>query len=193
MSQKFKKIILHNSGFTLAELIITLGITVLILSLVISAYILSQQAFRKSYFRYELNQNSRVFIDRLTREIRQAPKITTILPETSEEAGSEIMFQNGHSTEETLYIKYYLAGSDLKRQEICYYFSSAPGTCVIWNAIDGLGNPPQENILADNIIAEYIESLKFYNGGSNVIDVEAIFKKNEERVYNYSKISGRNL
>lgn len=193
MSHKFKKIILHNSGFTLAELIITLGITILILSLVISAYILSQQAFRKSYARYEINQNSRVFIDRLTREIRQTPELVTILPATLEEAVSEIMFQNGHNTEEILYIKYYLSSSNLKRKEICYYFSSDPNTCVIWNTVDGLGNPPQENVLEDNIVAEYIELLKFYSGGGNVINAEAVFLKNGERVYNCSKINGRNL
>ncbi|MFH1192022.1 MAG: hypothetical protein V1655_00960 [bacterium] len=188
MLKNFKK---SESGFTLSELIITLGITVLIFSLVISAYILSQQAFRKSYFKYELNQNSRVFVDRLTREIRQTPKIITTLSEALEGAGSEIMFQNGHTSEKISYIKYYLAGCDLKRQEICYYFSD-PATCVIWNTTDGLGNPPQENIM-ENIVAEYIESLKFYNGGGNVIDVEAVFLKNGERIYNHSKISGRNL
>ncbi len=186
------KILKTENGFSLAELIITLGITILIFSLVISTYILSQQAFRKSYFRYELNQNSRVFIDRLTREIRQTPKIVTTLPETLETAVSEIEFQNGHNTNEILYTKYYLSGSDLKRQEICYYLSSNPSTCVLWNTTDGIGNPPQENIRED-IVAEYIETLKFYNGGNNVIIAEAVFLKNGEKIYNYSRINGRNL
>lgn len=181
---------MEETGFTLSELIITLSITMVILILIVSIYILSQRAFRKSQTRYELIQNARVFTDRITRELRQTPEIVTILPETSSGAPSEIMFQNGHNTATISYIKYYLDGADLKRQELHYYFS--PETFVKWNADDGFGGNPTESIDEDILVGEYANSLSFF-GSANTINIETNFSKNGENNYIATKIAGRNL
>ncbi|MFH0854522.1 MAG: hypothetical protein V1891_03445 [bacterium] len=182
----------NQLGFTLSELIITLSVTLVILMLIVSIFILSQRAFRKSQTRYELIQNTRVFTDKLSRELRQTSEIVTILPETVLDAPSEIMFKNGHNISEITYIKYYKSGTDLKRQELYYYFESNPETYVQWNADDGFGGSPIEAINEDNLIGEYINSLSFFRS-QNIINIEANFSKNGENNYMATKISGRNL
>lgn len=183
---------MEEDGFTLSELIITLSITMVILILIVSVYILSQRAFRKSQTRYELIQNARVFTDKITRELRQTGEIVTILTETSIGAPSEIMFQNGHNTATISYIKYYLDSADLKRQELHYYFASDPVTFVKWNADDGFGVTPTESIDEDILVGEYANSLSFF-GAANIINIKANFSKNGENNYIATKISGRNL
>ncbi|MFH1029761.1 MAG: hypothetical protein V1770_00700 [bacterium] len=182
----------NESGFTLSELIITLGISLVILMLITSVYILSQSAFRKSQTRYELIQNARVFIDKITRELRQTPEIVTILPETISGAPSEIIFQDGHDGSKISYVKYYLFGADLKRQISHYYFIADPLTYVKWNAEDGFGGTPLEVVDEDDLVGEYLNSIFFF-GSSNIVNIEANFSKNGENNYIATKIAGRNL
>lgn len=187
------KKISSQKGFTLSELTITLSITILVFILLLSTYILSQQSFRKSYDKYEIVQNARVFNERLARELRQTPEIVTALAENADSAISEIKFQDGHDTSQIRYINYYKSGSNIRRQELYYYFDSDPLTGVKWNQLDPSGNPPSEmTILHDNLVGEYIDKLLFY-GKDKLVNVDSCFLKNNEKIYIHSKITGRNL
>lgn len=181
----------NQSGFTLSEIIITLDIAVIVFSLIVTIYVLCKYTFQKSQIKYELIQNARVFTDKITRELRQTPEVVTILPETSTGAPSEIMFQDGHNNLTIIYIKYYISGSNLNRQELHYYFTSDPATYVRWNADNGFGGPT-EAVDSDNLVGEYINSLSFF-GSQNIINIEANFAKNGENNYIATKVAGRNL
>lgn len=181
----------NQLGFTLSEIIITLNISLVIFSLIVTIYVLCLYSFRRSQTKYELIQNARVFTDKITRELRQTKEIVTILPETASGAPSEIMFQNGHDAENITYVKYYTANTDLKRQELYYYFESDPETYVRWNAVDVFGEPPIE-VIDDNLVGEYVNSLSFF-GLQNIINIEANFLKNGENNYIATKVAGRNL
>ncbi|MFC1612941.1 PilW family protein [Patescibacteria group bacterium] len=182
----------HLTGFTLAELMIVLGITLLVFILLINTYILSQRAYIKSSNRYEIVQNSRVFIDRISRELRQSPELVTILPETIAGAPFEIIFQDGHNGTIIKYIKYYLINSDLYRQISHYSFPENPTIFVQWNSENGFGESPVETIETDEIIGEYVDSLIFY-GINNLINIEAVFSKHGENINIYTQVAGRNL
>jgi len=181
-----------QKGFTLGELIIVLGITIVVFILLTSTYILSQRAYIKSSNRYEIMQNARVFIDRISRELRQSQKIVTILPATVEGAPSEIIFQDGHNSEVIKYIKYYLVNSDLQRQVSHYAFIEDPETFVQWNAENGFGESPEETVENDEMVGEYVDFLIFY-GSANIINIEATFLKSAEHTNTYTQVMGRNL
>lgn len=182
----------NQFGFTLSELMIALTITVVIFILTISTYILSQRAFRKCQIKYELIQNSRVFIDKITRELRQSPEIATALPETYSGAPSEIMFQNGHDTSTTTYIRYYLSGTELKRQTLHYYFIGEEETYVRWDELNEFEESPESSIDEDTLISEHINTIVFF-GEPTITNILANFSKNQENNYIYTTIYGRNL
>lgn len=93
MSVKFDK---KQKGFTLTESLVVVFIFILILGAVYSAYVLNQQAYRQGETAAELNQNGRVILERMTREIRQAREMVTVLPEERIGPSQEILFQDGH-------------------------------------------------------------------------------------------------
>lgn len=85
-------------GFTLIESIVALAIFVLITVIMHSVYLFNQQAYEEGERMAELVQNSRVILERITREVRQAVEIVTVLPQTDQGGGNpdELEFQDGH-------------------------------------------------------------------------------------------------
>jgi len=181
-------------GFTIIEVVIVISIAMLILLITYDVLLVSQKSFTMGDVRLELVQNSRVILDRLTREIRQTPEIVTSLPQTNSEIGfppaDEIQFQDGHGLEDIQYLRYYLIDSSLYRQRIVYFFSEEPATYVVWNAFDGFGQPPESTILENKIIAEYINDIDFY--GSNIIYIDIWLSKHNLIEHFYTGIWGRN-
>ncbi len=185
----------NRNGFTLEETLITITITALTLLLILSIYILYQRTYRKGSNKAEISQNARITVDKIARDLRQSLDIVTKLPanpdETDNPPKNYIMFQDGHDTNEISYIKYYLDGSNLKRQKIVYYFDEDPDTYVYYNSVDESGDPPKESILQDNLVAEYVQNIKFW--GDKLISIEISMKKGEEKLNMRTKIFGRNL
>ena len=70
----------NNSGFTLVEVIIAINISVILFLIISLAYYTSQNTYKKTDRRAEITQNSRVILDRIIRELRQAQSVTTPLP-----------------------------------------------------------------------------------------------------------------
>lgn len=185
---------LLTAGFTLTELLLAVILTALILLLVLSVYLISQKAYTQGDLRAELNQNGRVILDRMVRELRQASSLVTVLPPDDTNPSlipSEIQFQDGHQQEFIRYLRYYLEGTDLKRQLIVYYFTYEPNTYVTWNAVDSFGNSPEQSVLEDKLVGEYVQDLSFW--GENIIYISLTLNKNDKSVSLQTKAYGRNL
>ncbi|OGD57136.1 hypothetical protein A2V71_01730 [Candidatus Berkelbacteria bacterium RBG_13_40_8] len=189
-------------AFTLLEMVVTISLSLLLIGSLYSVYLTSYKSYRRSVNKAELNQNARIALERISRDLRQTERITTSLPPDDTDdmnpAPSAIQFQDGHDTENIQYIKYLLSGNELRRQIIYYCFSATPETCppadwVAWNAQDQYGDPPSEWIDPNkNVIkADKISSIKFY--GIKLITTE-IVAEDADSSYTYkTQILGRNI
>lgn len=153
---------------SLIELLIAIFVFITVLTVATASYIAGQRAWQTGSEINEITQNSRIAIDRLSRELRQTDEIVTNLPST------EIEFQDGHS-EELQYLRYYLDNNLLKRQIIVYELDD---DAVRWN-VPGA----EKKIKKDQIIAEYITSMQF--SGDKLIFIS---------INDFStKVAGRNI
>lgn len=189
----------NKNGFTLAELLVTIAILGLVLGAIYGAYALSQRAYREGEASAELTQNSRVILERMTREIRQAKEIATELPATSTDATSTIKFEDGHDISYVHYVRYFWDEVDktIKREVIAYYFSisgnpNSTSTYVAWDATP----PAVESLVTTtlegpDIIGEYVTDLKLWK--SEGINIFLTLKKGEKSIKLSTKVFGRNL
>ena len=177
----------------MAELIISVMIILLILIIIASVFSLNQKVFRKSNLKAELDQNARITLDLMAREIRQAKALVTALPADNSNPAlvpHEIQFEDGHNTTQIQYIRYYLDGGNLNRQTIVYYFDTSPGVYVRYNDVDAFG-APESNILEDKVISENFSALDFY--GTENITIDLTLTKRGEQVQIRSIINPRNI
>lgn len=179
-----------KTGFTLTELLVTITIFVLVLGGVYSSYVLSQRAFLEGERAAELTQNGRVFLERLTREVRQAREITGELPETKQTATSTIEFEDGNRQERYHYIRYFQADGETKREVKRYYFPEDPNTFVVWDAGENL-----EFVITEEpqTVGEFAQDLKFWSPEIAVVDVFLVLKKADKEISFSTRIFGRNL
>lgn len=170
-----------STGFTLPETMVSVAIFVMVILLTGSIYSLSQTSYKKSSDLAELTQNNRVFLDRLSRELRQAVDIITTLPPTNNDPlnppAEQIIFQDGHDLSQITYLRYYLNGADLMREHSAYYFDTDTATYVSYNSLDQNGQPATFERLEDRIIGEYFQQLKFW-GASGLINIQLKLTKN---------------
>src|SRR3989338_2210126 len=119
-SHPAKKIKRNCAGFTLFEIIVSVTLLVIIVILVSDFYLINQRAYNKNADIAELTQNSRVSLDRITRELRQSADIITTLPPAENDINNppaeQIFFQDGHNIDQITYLRYYLDGNELKRE-----------------------------------------------------------------------------
>ncbi len=187
------KLIKNNTGFTLTELLISIVISLLILIIVSTTFTLNQRVFRKSILKAELVQNARVSLDLMAREIRQAKEIATPLPADDSNpdlVAHELEFEDGHIESQIQYVRYYLDGSNFKRQIVVYFFDTDHNTYVYWDDIDAFGGP-ENATLEEKIIAENFSNLNFY--GNDNINIELILQKRNEQIKIESLINPRNI
>ncbi|MCX6785969.1 MAG: prepilin-type N-terminal cleavage/methylation domain-containing protein [Candidatus Komeilibacteria bacterium] len=184
----------NQRGFTLTEVLTVLGITIIITLITYDIFLVSQQSFKKGDAALEITQNGRIFLDRLTRELRQTPEIATSLPPAKTTQGfppaAEIMFADGHDVPDIQYLRYFLNNGMVKRQRLVYYFATEPGVYVHWNARDAFGQLPQSSVLEERDIAEYVNQIKFY--GAGVTYMEIWLTKGLSTAHFYTGVWGRN-
>lgn len=183
-----------SRGFTLTEVLVVITIFLLVLGAVYSSYLLSQKAFKEGEVAAELTQNSRVILERITREVRQAREIVTELSSSKENATSTLEFEDGNIQERYHYIHYFQENTEIKREVKRYYFSGDPNTFVTFNATP----PPGEELLfivtqEPQIIGEFVKELKIWASGIRIIDIFITLEKGEKQVDFSTKIFGRNL
>lgn len=152
----------NKHGFTLIEVLVAVSIFVIIMMISGSLYVVAQRSYNYSESKMELVQNGRVAFDRISRELRQSVEIATDLATSSQTATQEILFQNGHDTEETTYVYYYLDNTDLRRAELAYYFSEAPGVYVKHNSRNEEDDLPEQTELENKIVGEHFRGLDFW-------------------------------
>ena len=73
-----RKLVRSQGGFTLAELLVVTAVLGLILAAVFSLLQSGQQAYTMGSNRVEVQQNARVALELMTRELRAAQSITTL-------------------------------------------------------------------------------------------------------------------
>jgi len=125
----------------------------------------------------------------MAREIRQAKEVVTVLPATDSSAPNELQIEDGHNTSQIQYIRYYIDGTNLKRQIIVYYFDTDPSTYVRWDDTDPFGGPSQTT-LEDRIIGENFSDIDFF--GISDINIELVLTKQGEQIETKSIINPRN-
>ncbi len=189
-----------RKGFTLLEMVVTISLSVLLIGSLYGVYVTSYKSYRRSINKAELNQNDRIALERISRDLRQTERIVTSLPpdDTDElnPPSQVIQFQDGHDTVPIQYIKYQLLGNELRRQVIHYCFSSTPETCppsdwVAWNTQDQYGTLPSESIDKNDVKADKVTSIKFY--GIKLITIE-IVASDADSSYTYkTQTLGRNI
>lgn len=159
-----------------------MSIFVVVILLTGSIYSLAQKSYKKSSDLAELTQNNRVFLDRLSRELRQSINIITSLPPTASDPlnppAEQIIFQDGHDSSLITYLRYYLNGTNLMREHSAYYFDTDITTYIPYNSLDQNGQPAQVKILEEpRIIGEYFKQIKFW-GTNDLINIYLKLTKN---------------
>lgn len=191
MLKPLKKI----TGFTLIEIVSVIALSSLIFVLIYQIYDVSQSVFKQNNVILELAQNGRVVLDRLSRELRQAKVIATPLPVDKNQNGfapaDSILFENGHNATTTQYLRYQLQDNKIHRQVITYTFAPNPDVTVRYNDVDQFGAGPQENILEDRVIGEYVDKIIFY--GASVVTIELDLQKNSYYYHLLTSVWSRNI
>ena len=185
-----REINMKNKGFTILEITSVLAIFLLILLLVGSIHVMAQRTSRRGADQSELTQNARVVLDRISRELRQADGIISIISSTT--PVSEILFKDGHDDSQITYIRYYLDGNEIKRSHHAYYFNTDPATYVIWDSLDIFGNPPIELVLEDRVVGEYLETVELISV-DGLVEINLILNKNRSRIHFGTKVYIRNF
>lgn len=190
-----KKYLTNKKGFTLLEIIVSLSLFAFLMLLVNSMFVVSQNAYNQGSDEGELIQNARVSMDRISRELRQADDIVTLMPINDTDISfppvNEIFFQDGHDVNKINYIRYYLNGTDLMRARIAYYFSIDPSVYVRWDSLDASSNPPQSVVLEDRIVGEYFNNLRFW-GDNGLINLSAQLIKKRATLNIDTRVFSRN-
>jgi len=181
-----------KSSFTLIELLLSIGIAAIVLSCASGLYLMGVNAYKKASIDRELAQNGRILADRISREIRQTSEIATDMPETEEDLSKEIMFRDGSDAESINYVRYYLDGSNVRRQVRFYYFSAdADKKHVTWNSSDAGGESPVWDVESDDIVAENFSSIGFF--GNPLIRMRFLLSKSGASLNIASAALGRNI
>jgi len=184
----------NKSGFTLIEIMISLTISILLFFILAEAYSLSQKIYFTTDAKAEITQNGRVILDRLIRELRQTPDIITTIPETispSTPSPTESIFQNGHDQSAINYIRYYLDGNSLQRQDLYLYFPDDPATRVYFYATGPHGEIPIIASSTAKTIGEYVDGIEFW--GSRLTNINLYLSKNGQQEIFNTAVFGRNL
>lgn len=172
-----------------------MAVFIVVILLTGSIYSLSQKSYKKSSDMAELTQNNRVFLDRLSRELRQSVNIITALPPTNSDPlnppAEQIIFQDGHNANQITYIRYYLNGADLMREHSAYYFSAEPSTYVAYNSVGQNGQPALFKNLENRIIGEYFNQIKFW-GSNDLVNIYLKLIKNTNTFEVETKAFARN-
>lgn len=177
------------------EIIVSMAIFVMVILLTGSIYSLSQKSYKKSSDLAELTQNNRVYLDRLSRELRQSVNVITTLPPTDDDPANppadQIIFQDGHDTSQISYLRYYLNGTNLMREHKAYYFDTDPLIYVTYNSLDQNGQPAKIIILEDRVIGEYFNQIKFW-GTNSLVNIYLKLTKNTNTFEIETSAYGRN-
>ena len=103
------------------------------------------------------------------------------------------MFQDGHDINTIQYIRYFMEGTNLKRQLIVFYFPSLPDVYVHSYQTDSVAphNIPIQQVLEEKIIGEYLDDIEFW--GERLLNINIYLSKNHQNIIINTAVYGRNL
>ena len=181
-------------GFTLVEILIVIIVFILIVVVVYASQALSQRAYREGEISAELNQNARVILERMTREVRQSREVVTALPLSMGDGFNYIEFEDGHRAERYYYIRYFYEDGEIKREIKAYYFVGQEGIFVPWNALPPPGVSMAETIIEEaQTVGEFVNELKLWAPETRMINVFITLEKSGTQASLSTIIFGRNL
>lgn len=187
---------IQKTGFTLLEVLLAVGLGVIVLTLALLSYQMFLRLTNQENREIELVQNGRVALDRLTRDLRQAEEIITLLPEVPDDPDNpptnEIIFQDGHELEPISYLRYYLVDHELHREVSHYYFAADPEEWVLSYSVGELGELPEQAVDDDQIIAEYLDNLEFW-GTDRLVAINLRLASETLHTDLFTQVCGRNL
>lgn len=189
---------MRRPAFTLTEVLVATSVIAIALTLIYSIVQVGHRTYLTGERRAELAQNARVIVDRVVREFRQTPELITALPDVPNDPfflpPDELFFRNGHDLEPTTYIRYWHNPADrtVNRQVVAYAFDDIdPNEYVLFSAVDGEGDPPDEHILDDEIIGEYVDS--FTPWGDRTVTLDLSLSRVDTTLQLRTSVLGRNL
>lgn len=189
---------MRRPAFTLTEVLVATSVIAIALTLIYSIVQVGHRTYLTGERRAELAQNARVILDRVAREFRQTPELVTALPATPDDPffppPDELFFRNGHDLTPITYIRYWYSPGDrtVNRQVVAYAFDDVdPNEYVLFSAVDGTGNPPDEHILDDEVIGEYVDS--FTPWGDHTVTVDLTLRRVDTTLELRTSVLGRNL
>ncbi|MFA6422908.1 MAG: prepilin-type N-terminal cleavage/methylation domain-containing protein [Patescibacteria group bacterium] len=180
-----------QKGFSLIEILAAITIGMVILVSAYELFDLASIAWSKTNARFEVRQNARIAIERMSRDIRQSVKIINNIPETKDTPANEIKFQDGHTINKIQYITYSLDQENLIKKYSHYSFISDPLTWVFSDTKDGSGNSPSETTDSSEIVALNIKSLDFW--GSDAINISLLVSKGNYQEDYETTVMSRNI
>jgi len=167
------------SGFSLAELLVAIAIALLLLGSLYTVYAIGQNSFKAGTRKIDLNQNAKIGLERIGRELRETNQIATVLP------ADQITFQDANF-DQIRYINYYLSGNDLNRRLYHYYLEAAPDQWVAYNTPGAVSSLDDEQTIASNITG-----LEFY--GQVVVTINLTAQSGSDSIHLTSQIKPRNI
>ncbi len=191
MSLDLKNFFRNHKGFILLEFLVALSVFIVIIMVSGSLYVMSQRVYDTSEDKMELAQNGRVAFDRITREIRQSVAIATPLATSSSEATEEMMFQDGHNSDQITYIFYYLNGNELRRAKLVYFFEEEPDIYVKYNSTNEEGELPESKVLEDKVVGEYFKGVGFWEE-NGLIHASSTLENNDQNFKINTSVFSRN-
>ena len=155
----------RRNGFTLIELLVAMIVSGILISITTATYTLFRTSMNLDQSRAQLDQNGRLVLDRLSRELRQTQDVVTTFPASPSDNSiaqpGEIEFEDGNANDLT-YRRYYIVSGVLKLDIKQYTFSYDPNTRVLWDAIGTSGESPNPTVLSTQDVADSVQSVAFY-------------------------------
>ncbi|HLC38950.1 MAG TPA: prepilin-type N-terminal cleavage/methylation domain-containing protein [Patescibacteria group bacterium] len=176
----------NQAGFSLMELLVAITVSLLILGSIYTVYAVSQKSYKTGSAQTDLTQNARIGLERISRELRETEEIATVLTATKDNplVAHEISFRDSNF-EKIRYIKYYLSGTDLKRQIYHYYVDSAE-VWVSYDTSDAVLSSDEDTIISSNITG-----LTLY--GTSIITIDLTATQGSQTINLQTEIKPRNL
>ena len=184
-----------RAGLTLIELLVAISLSVILISTLYYVFNTSYKSYKSNSAKAEINQNARIALERISRDLRQTSSIVTTLPPDDTDPlnppPSNLEFVDGHNTTQLQYINYFLVNGSLHRQVIHYYFSSDINNWVAYNAKDQYNNPPLSSVDEDTVKADKVTALQFF--GTNIINIVITTGESGQSQTYQTQVLGRNI
>lgn len=91
--RKLKKLLFNEKGFSLVEVLVVVALLGMILAGILSFYLFGMRSWRDGTNQMDLQQNTRIGMEKMTRELRWAQKLTNMNELVDTEGASYVAFK----------------------------------------------------------------------------------------------------